>query len=501
MDEENIIRPDDKFEFHSFLPIDDDDENIFNVSEINNDISSSKDDIIFTMLSNLTDLDCDDEDRENAIRYLVNINPDRIIEALSELVDKYLDTQNDIIKSVIENICNSIYTPFITKIEYAKHINNGELLYSIIKGFNYKEEDISHTVLWDSLLYLRNLNYDVNEEIKTICCNQTLDIEFRYKCIRSLEYNENNSFILFDFISNCFSSSQLSQTINSDKNFIVFILQIADKYKLLTEDYCIEIFNKYFINNEDITDYLKADFGDFLLNLNFEKNDKIKNIAHSLLSSISGDFKSLYHNKQNIHIVDVNISKFISILKDVKCTENEENTFQTILSNCNRFDTDKRNAIKLSLRRIQLDNGLYESFTLSGILYRLYWFIFYSNNSSNLYDILYQELSEEPQSCSSGHLIRLMNVLSGTTDLISVDPKIEFRDSFNYRLQKVIQNSEYSDEIMDGIMNQKEEKIIKYLYIEVSKIRDEMIEDYKNILSIEIIEEEIRKNLTQFTIV
>ena len=94
-----------------------------------------------------------------------------------------------------------------------------------------------------------------------------------------------------------------------------------------------------------------------------------------------------------------------------------------------------------------------------------------------------------------------MNVLSGTTDLISVDPKIEFRDSFNYRLQKVIEKSEYYDEIMDGIMNQKEEKIIKYLYIEVSKIRDEMIEDYKNILSIEIIEEEIRKNLTQFTIV
>jgi hypothetical protein len=109
-------------------------------------------------------------------------------------------------------------------------------------------------------------------------------------------------------------------------------------------------------------------------------------------------------------------------------------------------------------------------------------------------------LNDEPDSCSSGYLLRLMNVLEGYTHFISVDPRLELKDSFKHKLNKMINDSPHMDEIMEGIVDKKEEYIIRYLYPFISEIRDKLIIDYKDILSIEVIEEEIRKNTIAYTI-
>ena len=101
--------------------------------------------------------------------------------------------------------------------------------------------------------------------------------------------------------------------------------------------------------------------------------------------------------------------------------------------------------------------------------------------------------------CSTGHLYRLINVLTGYVDFITIDPKIEFRDVFKHKLINIIKTSDNYSDIMDGIEDNKEDLIIKYLYPYISILRDVLIVEYKDILTIETIEEEIRKNIINFT--
>ena len=148
-DDENIIRPDDKFDFHSITELSsfDEEDNYFNKSEDNNLLNLT-----------LSDLDLSDEEREKLIIELSINNPELLIESLKDLISRYSENENNILYETIIKICTSNNTPFITKIECSKCLPNGDTLYSIIKNLNKQDESISHTLLWDSLFYLHSLN-------------------------------------------------------------------------------------------------------------------------------------------------------------------------------------------------------------------------------------------------------------------------------------------------------------------------------------------------------
>ncbi len=472
-DDENIIRPDDKFESHTFTELS-------SFDEEDNYFTKSKDEMISHL--SLTDLDLTDEEREKLIIELSINNPECLIESLKDLISRYSENENNIIYETIIKICMSNNTPFITKIECSKCLPNGDTLYSIIKKLDKYDETISHTLLWDSLFYLHSLDYNVIDDMKELISNEKLNIEYRYNLIRNITYTKYTKELILSFISSI-------KEENSE--FYIYCLQLLQKHNECTEKYCIELYNNYF-NKPTLPDYIKANFADFLISTKF---DYCKEIANKILTSLSGDITSLYLNKQNVHIIDFNIKQFTSLLNNVTCKQSEKDTITFILNLC------KTKNQHLSIHRIQLDNGLYDSFTLSSILYRLYWYIDSHDCKDELLKILLEELDHEPNSCSSGHLLRLINVLQGYTQFLTVDPKIELKDSFNHKLTIFIQNSEHFEKIMDAIQSQNEENIIKYVYPQITEIRNILIEEYKDILSVEIIEEEIRKNTIKFTIV
>ena len=471
-DDENIIRPDDNFESHTFTELStfDDEDNYF---------TKNKDDILSNL--SLSDLDLSDEEREQLIIELSINNPELLIESLKDLISRYSENENNILYETIIKICISDNTPFITKIECSKCLPNGDTLYTIIKNLNKNDESISHTLLWDSLFYLHSLKYDVLNDMKQLISNEKLNIEYRYNLIRNITYTSYTKELILSFISSI-------KEENSD--FYIYCLQLLQKYNECSEEYCIELYNNYFIN-ENLPDHIKANFADFLISTKYQY---CKEIANKILTSLSGDITSLYLNKQNVHIIDFNIKQFTSLLNDVVCKQSEKDTITLISEKCTTSNQH------LSIHRIQLDNGLYDSFSLSSILYRLYWYIDNHNCKDDLLKILLDELDQEPNSCSSGHLLRLINVLQGYTQILTVDPKIELKDSFNNKLTVFIQNSEHIDKIMEAIESENEENIIKYVYPQIYEIRNILIEEYKDILPVEIIEEEIRKNTIQFTI-
>ena len=79
-DDENIIRPDDKFDFHSITELSsfDEEDNYFNKSEDNNLLNLT-----------LSDLDLSDEEREKLIIELSINNPELLIESLKDLISRY----------------------------------------------------------------------------------------------------------------------------------------------------------------------------------------------------------------------------------------------------------------------------------------------------------------------------------------------------------------------------------------------------------------------------
>ena len=459
----NTERIDDNFTDHTITELSFDD------NEYNNS------DIVSNVVYNITDLDLSDDERE---KMLLELTPDLILESLNELMLRYNDTDNNKIYDTIEKICNNDNTPFICRIQFSKCLPRGDLLLSIIKNNYLKEININHTILWDSLLYLYNLNYNVNEEMILIISNSKLDIEYRYKLVR---YSDNIKSIIYSFIDSI-SESQLE--------FYIYSLQLLKKYSMLTEEYCLLSYNKYF-SNPDLSNYLKSDFADFLINTDYKQ---CKDIASNILKSLSDDFNSLYNNKQNIHIVDTNITGFCLLLTKVVCQSTDEITLNLIISNC--YSQNQH----ISIRRIKLDNGIYSSYSLSNILCRLYWYIQTNiKDKDELLKILYNELDDMTNTCSTGHLYRLINVLTGYVDFITIDPKIEFRDVFKHKLINIIKTSDNYSDIMEGIEDNKEDLIIKYLYPYISILRDVLIVEYKDILTIETIEEEIRKNIINFT--
>ena len=462
-DDENIERPPDKFETHTFTTL------CFDSDNESDEYNSS--------CSQLENLDLTDEEREKLILEYSETNINLITESLQNLFSNYVNDNNEYIEKIIGKICSNPNVPFTNKIYFSKQLENPDYLYSIINQVDWNNIDINHTLLWDACKYLQSKEKNVDFIFKHIISDTKLNIEYRYTLIRNdIEVN----YLLKDFILSCKEDEYI---------FVIYTLQLMKKYNILDIDYCFEIYKNIKLSLEK-SDNLKADFADFLLTL---ENEECKKLAITLLGEISNE-TNFYKNKQNIHLVDTNIKEFMKTINNAICNTTEQNTLTSIHNNC------LTNEQKISLKRIQLDNTIYDTYTLSTVLYKLYWYIQSHEYKVDLMNILYQELNDMSYTCSSGHFIRLMNVLSGYENYIIIDPKKECKTTLYHMLQNKIENNIYSEEILDAIMNKDETQITKYLSIYFVDIRNILVEQYKDIMSIEVIEEEIRKGIIQFTL-
>jgi len=253
------------------------------------------------------------------------------------------------------------------------------------------------------------------------------------------------------------------------------------------EDINFEYLKSLLKNDQDI-----AEICDFFLTENIPEEYKL--FGSQKLKTIKGVSKNVFDSSQNLHDVSADIEHFVEIMMEFDCS-----SLATLLM---RFPNHED-----IINRISIDNALYSSkaITLLNLTLKSWTCIQLHKSRQELEKRFEQELNDMVDTCSSGHLIRLVNVFSGWIDSIKLDIKIELKSIIFYRLTKLINN--LSDEDKNNVineigsidMNQQiniQTKLLKY----VSALHDELRKDYNGLIDNQKFEEYFRNSLMEFTI-
>jgi len=176
----------------------------------------------------------------------------------------------------------------------------------------------------------------------------------------------------------------------------------------------------------------RAECADILYNYGVEKMyvEEATNIINELGDLYRQNKNStIYTNAQNVHDVTVNksiIDTLRELIQTIKTNRNSGEILEIIRNKYCYLEKLKLNKIMSSLERIMIDTAKYELLNMSDILVLVWEYICQSEYREELEKRLIQELEEMDETCSTGHLSRIINVLSGYFKETTV--KITFKE-------------------------------------------------------------------------
>jgi len=380
-----------------------------------------------------------------------------------------------------------------------------------------RNSDISIPCQIDALVTLmKNSEYinNSNNYLKLFINDLKIDCDYRYKTILSLEKKNINDYKFF--IKNA-----CLEFLNNDKNMTMYRI-LAAQYLLqhceVEEKIQIQDILLGFANDTDLDYNLRADSADTLLSLGTQEYKDLARDIIVCLGRIGGNNKTVYDNAQNVHTKEIekSVLEILNVICSVKTLKinniqidfhyiekeiinilnNIRNNCENICKNnknlkdekekleklenkycseeCKKF-CEKEDRIFISLNRIFMDRTLYSQFTstLSNILIKLWSYINESEFKDEMLKRLIEELDEMSGTCSSGFVSRLVNVLSGFDEKLSI--RISYEDQIianmngrlNVRAQKILDEdsifyNDKSNDIVELYINSNN-KLRKYL--------------------------------------
>jgi hypothetical protein len=417
-----------------------------------------------------------------------------LTECVSNLVSQYIDSNISItsVKNLLIEICNNKNIPFPLRIMAIQSFETPKENISIkdntsflIKLYTnileqiinenseyHTTKQVSTTFFWDIFKKILESQEENKDDIllvldrliniaKIVFNNNSLNEEFRYKLLQSI--NKSHS------INTDFKFSIFNEFLNlnlSDYKYYIYTCQMLYNINKLSNKHLSIVYN--LTKNRELTQNAIADIADFLLGTS---DDEYKLIGKTLLESVSFDGKSIktfYNNTQNIHHIDVDksINPFIEKLIDMNFETKVPNIededayskfLQTFITNIENhaadfsFSYDNKTRIKNAITRFILDNTLYSSFNISllQLLIKSYLYIQVHPFKDELLKRMCEELSEMSDTCTTGHIYRLVNIFSAYDVEMTMPVEEEIKSCVFARLQKAI--SLKSDEEQDAI--------------------------------------------------
>lgn len=201
--------------------------------------------------------------------------------------------------------------------------------------------------------------------------------------------------------------------------------------------------------------------------------------------------KHMYNSKENVHIINSDTLKVAAQLVDDYYTDDADvqREYSILLLNCP--SSVVRN-VSGAIQRIQESTTKYgygKAFTLSKLLLSVVSYIEQSKDKIELYKRLYEELADMDKKCSTGYIVRLINVLRGFSDKYEVN--LPVKDQIYARLSILIENDLKTNEdivadpslINEYVIKEKERYIKDLLqeYPSETKEVDNAIYKYLNI--------------------
>ncbi len=447
----------------------------------------------------LFDTDLTDSQRKSVIEELYNRDKNLIIECANNIINTYMQYKNSFKRQILDWFigCKEFNFPIrIRCIESLQECNKNFISDDLYlkcleevkdETLEFKRKyEVGTTYFWNVFKSIIKRDLNLTEDMvnrlsliwKSVVNDTTLEPEFRYKLLQSL-CNESSIFEdskpVDPKLRNSFSELAL-QVKWDDYRYYIYIIQFIIKTNNLSSshlDILINLIEERKLDNNGI-----ADISDFLLGIKENNSqyilpvniDEYKKKGQELLDKISFDgkgAKSFYNNSQNIHKVNVEesinpfIEKLVNIQIDIPTNEDEYEDFVETLvdrirdytENVLMFKSEDQIRVINSINRFILDNTLYSKYSVSllNLLIRSEYYIQTHPQKEELMLRLCQELCDMADTCTTGHIYRLVNVFSGYEVAMSIPIEEEVKSCVFARLRKIIENK--SEEEQDQIFS------------------------------------------------
>ena len=490
--------------------------------------------------------------RKEIIKELYNRDKNLIIECVNSVINSYNIQKNSFKKGILMWLINTKEFNFPIRIRCIEYLDQENKSFSQDLYLNcleqVKDEDIifkrqyevGTTYFWNIFKGIVKRELQLSKELidrltniwRSIVFDYLLEEGFRYKLLQSI-CNESTlveDIHVDDKLKYAFSDLSL-QVKWEDYRYYIYIIQFIIKTNRLNNthlDILINIIKERKLDNNGI-----ADISDFLIGLKennsryllFDNIDEYTCKGKELLEKISFDgkgAKTIYNNSQNIHKIEVEssinpfIEKLVHLEINIPTDEDEYSNFiDNIVDSIKDYSddvlsmsTDEQIRIINSINRFMLDNTLYSKYSVSliNLLIRSYYYIQTHSSRDELMLRLCQELCDMADTCTTGHIYRLVNVFSAYDLTLTLPVEEEIKSCVYARLQKIIslKTEKEQELIFDCIgspdeIKKREKKVIdttsylintEYAMVE----HDETNETKEYLIKGKIKEEDINKN-------
>ena len=254
-----------------------------------------------------------------------------------------------------------------------------------------------------------------------------------------------------------------------------------------------------FLDDYTLDYNVRADGCDVLLRYGSEENKKK---ATMVLENLALDGKlevrTVYDNAQNVHTkaIEESVDEILKeLVHRVETKMTNEKLYEEILEyleKTNNSNIDKDD-VNYSLKRIEVDNAKYgrTQLRLISVLNKVWCYIKTHEYSDELKNRLLEELNDTVGLCSSGYVSRIVNTLSGLTDL---SIRISYEDQIVANMGAKLNNKimEIEDELVrDQIINEmtipsqnyfERTSFLEFFRANISTIRTELYEEFKGLM-------------------
>ena len=460
-------------------------DNEFTPYELNGDADS-----VLKTLLNISNEELKEESNEESKEKLEEELKEESNEESNEESKEDEDTKDEEYKTLFDIISDSElkngfdmssfkYVPdFFMEIDtktFGNSINNPFLkLYEAIVSDKYDYEDRCQGVRYmQRINYVDGRKYCIQAAI-TILKDEKYPFNKRYYF-----FSNNDAYVKLDYdiVNEChryvydnfeqFNAPLLYKLLSAQFILAHFVPSEYDRLQL--QNFLLSIAE----DNQQTINY-RAECADILYNYGVEKDFVyasqriIKELGELYTQNKSS---TIYTNVQNVHDTTINkniINTLRQLIQTVKpmSKDSKKNTgevLEVIRNKYSHLDETRMNKIMSSIERIMIDTAKYELLSISDILVLVWEYICQSEHKDELENRLIQELEEMDETCSTGHLSRILNVLSGyfSDNVVQISLKDQLRSNIFARYSKLIKM--LSDELQDKInseliLNESENK-------------------------------------------
>jgi hypothetical protein len=445
----------------------------------------------------ITDLSINLETRIKALdMYYSKVGQEEVIELINRIAMMYQFSGVKSLQEYLIEVCKKSRISSFLKIVVCRALcyfnlkkdTGFEILNSVLK--DGLDRTVATPCKIDSiklLILCEKYKKETVDYFKTVLDDVTIECEYRYKTILSIEKMKLEQTLKDFFLSNLFFIFLFNRS--NMTTYRILAGQYLLQKKLLENTEEIESVLLGFANDNELDYNLRADSADVLLLLGTDGNKIIAREIILMLGRLEGqsDGKSIFHDAQNVHRVDESVLEGLEFLTTIDI---KDVTFEDILIDFEEYLTITEN-VKISINRIQMDRALYSHYnlSLSLITTRLWVYIKSHEYFEGIVKRLEQELEDMAGKCSSGYAGRLINVMSGFGDF---SLRISWRDSitskFTSKLNEkimLLEDEEMREKIMEEMLVRNSNfgsrpNILRFYRENMFSIRDVIWDEHKN---------------------